>query len=545
MEPRLLKGYRAGDTAVLGELYRAWRVRVEDFLACGFSFQSQGEAKRFPGLSPGPELDDAVAETFRRALGPSARRNYDPAHSFEGYLLTIARNQVLELRRRTGRRRRRDGAWAQQEQSGTSSVSGVMNPEDEALLAEVRQKLTEGLGSLEVEQRALAQWLLEGRSQRDIAQGLGLRRSEVRRMIHQLRRSLGGSLKRRGVSPNEALSWLEARSGLSRSVGWTTGWRSSALSGVESSQVGVSLALPARFGSYLLLEKIGAGGMAEVFKAKKLGLEGFERFVAVKLMRPAVARRPDLVSMFIDEAKIAAQLDHRNIARILELGRHHGVYFIAMEYIEGRDLAWIWSAMRARRLSPDIDLACYVASEVAEALDVAHHGVRSAGRALGVVHRDISPRNILISHNGEVKVIDFGLAKAAMESSSTQDRRRKGTLRTMSPEQLRGEEVDGRSDLFSLGVVLYELLTLERLFDSRVDLETLAQRRADEVLPPSVLNPGIPRDLESLVLRSLAPAREGRFQSAAAMADALTRFMRHRDGRYGAKRLTRTLQALG
>ncbi len=543
----LLEPYRCGDDEALAAIYQRYKARVERFLSSGFVFNSGSKVCCFRGFESHGDLDDAVAETFKRALGPAAREGYDPAYSFERYLLRIARNWVLQHMRTERRAENRSQSLAHF--SSLTPLSGVtpaplLNPEEEAALTQVRQKLADSLDELEATERQLIDWLLEGRSQRDIARLSGLSRNEVRTLVYGLRRRLRRSMSQRGVSTGEALAWLDARSGLSRSVSWTTEWRPGSMSALGVARSIRSLALPARFGSYLLVEKIGEGGMAEVFRAKKLGLGGFERFVAVKLMRPEVASRPTFVSMFIDEAKIAAQMTHRNIGQILELGRHQGVYFIAMEYIEGLDLGSVWDTMRQLQSVPDLNLACYVAMEVAEALDHAHHGQDASGRPLGIVHRDVSPRNILLSNIGEVKVIDFGLAKAAIQSGSAQGGQRKGTLRYMSPEQLRGDEADGRSDLFSFGAVLYEMITLKRLFRARGDLAAMAAERSMEVLPPSIYNPDIPRPLEDIVLKALAPRPEDRFGSAGQMGESLRALIRARSLHYGSKELARALHRL-
>ncbi len=539
-DARLLERFRLGDAEVLAAIYRHYRAQIERLLSGGFAFQSQGSLRQFRGFDSRADLDDAVAETFRKALGPTARKNYDPrAASFERYLTTIARNQAIGHLRRS----QREKTWSQTliQSSCVTQLSGVtpaplMSPEDEAHLAQVRQSLALALDALAPEDRRHVELLLEGRSQREIASLLGVGRGEVRQDIYRLRRQVERALEVAGVPPTEVLRWLDARGGQSRASGFSMDWRSGSWV-TEGGRGSRPLELPARFGSYLLIEKIGEGGMAEVFKAKKIGVEGFERFVAVKLMKPEVARRQAFVSMFIDEAKLAARITHRSIGQIFELGRHEGVYFMAMEYIEGQDLQALWTALRRLRRPPNLFMACYIAAEIAEALDYAHSRFDVAGRPLSVVHQDVSPRNVLIGAKGEVKVIDFGLAKAAIQSSSSpQAGLRRGTLRTMSPEQLRGQDVDGRSDIFSLGVLLYELLTLERLFTGQGDTESLLAERA-EVLPPSVTHPEISPEIDAIVLRALAPDPADRYQEAGALADALRQLARAHEVHFGAKEL--------
>ena len=227
---------------------------------------------------------------------------------------------------------------------------------------------------------------------------------------------------------------------------------------------------PDRFGQYEILEKIASGGMAELYKAKRTGVEGFQKIVAIKKILPHLADDEEFVTMFADEAKLAAQLNHPNIIHIYDLGKiQAGGYFIAMEYVDGRDLRGRSSSRRHATLGVPlpVPLAVYIASKVASALDYAHRRRDAEGHELNIVHRDVSPQNILISYEGDIKLCDFGIAKAASKASKTQSGALKGKIQYMSPEQAWGKPIDRRSDLFSLGVVLHELLTGERLFRGR------------------------------------------------------------------------------
>jgi serine/threonine protein kinase len=206
---------------------------------------------------------------------------------------------------------------------------------------------------------------------------------------------------------------------------------------------------PIPFGKYLLLERINVGGMAEVFKAKAFGVEGFERLVAVKRILPSIAEDQEFITMFVDEAKIAVQLTHANIAQIFDLGRVGDSYFIAMEYVHGKDLRAIFDRARKRGETVPVPMACYVAMKICEGLDYAHNKKDAAGRDLHLVHRDVSPQNVLLSYDGEVKVIDFGIAKAAGKAGKTQAGILKGKFGYMSPEQVRGLPLDRRSDIFA------------------------------------------------------------------------------------------------
>jgi len=253
-----------------------------------------------------------------------------------------------------------------------------------------------------------------------------------------------------------------------------------------------ALKKPVPFGKYYLLERINVGGMAEVFKAKTFGVEGFERLLAVKRILPNIAEDEEFITMFIDEAKIAVQLQHANIAQIFDLGKVDDSFFIALEYVHGRDLRSIFDRMRNKAESLPIAMACYVTMQVCEGLDYAHNKRDAQGRELNLVHRDISPQNVLIGYEGECKLIDFGIAKAAGKASKTQAGILKGKFGYMSPEQVRGLPIDKRSDIFAVGIVLYELLTGERLFIGESDFSTLEKVRNVEIQPPSSYNKKIP-----------------------------------------------------
>ncbi len=272
---------------------------------------------------------------------------------------------------------------------------------------------------------------------------------------------------------------------------------------------------PDRFGQYEIIEKIASGGMAELYKAKRTGVEGFQKIVAIKKILPHIADDEEFVTMFADEAKLAAQLNHPNIIHIYDLGKiQAGGYFIAMEHVDGRDLRSIEESAHAHSVQLPVSLAVYVASKVASALDYAHRRRDAEGNELNIVHRDVSPQNILISYEGDIKLCDFGIAKAASKASKTQSGALKGKIQYMSPEQAWGKPIDRRSDLFSLGVVLHELLTGERLFRGDTDMNVLEKVRSAEVLPPSRLNPEVPANLDAVVLKALAREPDERYANA-------------------------------
>ncbi|MGM0597089.1 MAG: protein kinase domain-containing protein [Myxococcota bacterium] len=282
---------------------------------------------------------------------------------------------------------------------------------------------------------------------------------------------------------------------------------------------------PRPFGKYYLLERINVGGMAEVFLAKSFGSDGFEKLVAIKRILPNIAEDEEFIKMFIDEAKISVKLNHPNIAQITDLNQENGVYYIAMEYVHGKDARSIFEKCRSSRKPMSLAQACFIIMKVCEGLDYAHNKKDSNGNQIGIVHRDISPQNVLVSYEGDVKIIDFGIAKAAGKASKTQAGILKGKFGYMSPEQVRGLPLDRRSDIFSLGIVLYELLTGERLFVGESDFSTLEKVKNVEILPPSTYNTKIPEQLEQIVLKSLAKNVEERYQTASEMHDELQAFM--------------------
>lgn len=277
-----------------------------------------------------------------------------------------------------------------------------------------------------------------------------------------------------------------------------------------------------QFGRYELLRRVGAGGMAEVFKAKTFGPEGFVKDVVIKRILPAFSEDPDFVRMFINEARLAARLQHANVVQIFDFNQVDGVYYIAMEWVDGTDLRRITNRSRRRAMPVPIRAAIHVGVETLKGLHYASTR-RDGGKPLKLVHRDISPHNLLVSFSGEVKITDFGIAKVAALASSTRTGMLKGKLGYMSPEQASGEVLDARSDLFSLGIVVWELVTGRRLYQGDSEAELFAQVKRAQVPPPSSIQQDIPRELEQLLMRMLDVRRDGRFADA---ADALEEFGR-------------------
>jgi TonB family protein len=271
---------------------------------------------------------------------------------------------------------------------------------------------------------------------------------------------------------------------------------------------------PGAFGRYQLLQKIGAGGMAEVFKARMSGEQGFEKIVAIKRIVPHMATNADFVTMFVDEAKLAAQLNHNNITHIYDLGKVDAWHYIAMEYVEGKDLRTLLKLAKEKGFPLPAELALFIASKIANALDYAHRRPAPDGSELNLVHRDVSPQNILLSDEGDIKLCDFGIAKAASKVSTTMSGALKGKLQYMSPEQAWGKRLDRRSDIFSLGSVLFEMLTGAPLFQGETDMSVLESVREGDVATPSSRGAEVPRRVDQIVLKALAKNPQERYQNA-------------------------------
>ncbi len=279
------------------------------------------------------------------------------------------------------------------------------------------------------------------------------------------------------------------------------------------------------FGRYELLKRIAAGGMGEVYLARQAGLEGFEKLLVVKVLLPNLAEDSEFIAMFLDEARIAARLDHPNIGQIYDLGEVDGAYYIAMEYIRGDDVVRLWKQARLKKKPVPMALAARIAADAAAGLDYAHKATGADNEPLNLVHRDVSPQNILVTFDGGVKLIDFGVAKAAGRMSHTTTGTIKGKYAYMSPEQISGGDIDHRSDVFALGVVLYEMLTSVRLFKRDTEVATLQAVSACDIPPPASLNPNIDPMLSGILLKALAQDRGDRYEDAQAFRMALEEWM--------------------
>jgi eukaryotic-like serine/threonine-protein kinase len=282
--------------------------------------------------------------------------------------------------------------------------------------------------------------------------------------------------------------------------------------------------LPVRLGGYTLVELLALGGMAEVYLAKQQGPEGFSRMLVIKRLRPHLVQDERFTQMFEREAKLAADLQHPNIVRIDDLGEDHGIRFIAMEYVDGLTLQRLAQRFWRNGKSIPMQLAVVAIADAALGLHYAHSFLNSDGSPRLLVHRDISPDNLIIDRNGVTKVLDFGVAKAAGSVSVTRAGEVKGKVPYMAPEQLHGRPLDGRSDLYSLGATLYWLLTGRRPFSADTDVEMMHKIAQDEPVSPRELNPEIPAPLEAIILRLLAKEPSARFSSGDELAEALQAF---------------------
>jgi serine/threonine-protein kinase len=282
-----------------------------------------------------------------------------------------------------------------------------------------------------------------------------------------------------------------------------------------------------RYGRYQLIEQIGRGGMAEVFRAVADGSEGFRRVFVIKRIRPEKSDSPEFIQMFCDEARISALLNHPNIVQVYDFGQIAGSYFMAMEYLAGKDLSSVLRALRAAHGSVPPPIAAHVAREVAMGLHHAHTLVMPGGTPGQIVHRDVTPSNVMVLRTGAVKILDFGIAKAAAmaRQADTQNGRVKGKLAYLSPEQVRAEDLDGRADVFALGVVLWEMLTGQRLFPGENEFQTMRNVLVAPVPKPSSKRPDVPAALDAVVARALERDPPARYQSAQAMAEELERYL--------------------
>ncbi|MFI5290963.1 MAG: serine/threonine protein kinase, partial [Polyangia bacterium] len=269
-----------------------------------------------------------------------------------------------------------------------------------------------------------------------------------------------------------------------------------------------------RLGKYEIVKRLATGGMAEIFLARVSGLPGFQKMVVIKRILPQLATKSDFIEMFLDEARIAATLQHPNVVQMYDVGVVDGNYFIAMEYLHGEDVRSLMKALYKKEEKLPLEHALNILIGISSGLHYAHEKVGFDGKPLNIVHRDVTPQNIIVTYEGGVKLLDFGIAKASNRFGETRFGTLKGKVPYMSPEQCRGDPLDRRSDIFSLGIMLYELTLGRRLYRGKSDFEILKQIVEGTVTPPSELDPGYPPALEKIVLRALEKERDKRFQTA-------------------------------
>ena len=303
-----------------------------------------------------------------------------------------------------------------------------------------------------------------------------------------------------------------------------------------------TLQLGTHLGPYYLVKLIAIEGMAEIYLATTKGVEGYEKGLALKVIHPDYADDNRFVQMLVDEAKLAVQLNHPNIAQTFDLGRIGHAYFISMEYVDGADFFNMLKLTSEQGRAFPVAAALLIVHEALRGLEYAHRKRDAEGQALSIIHRDVSPQNILISRMGEVKLVDFGIAKAANVSTKTRSGVIKGKLVYMSPEQSWGQEVDQRSDIYSAGIVLYEALTGGSLYLEKDPIKLLEMvRQAAIPVPSTRRGPEITPELDALVMRALQPKPDGRYGSAQEFADALAAYLATHHANFSAHELSRLL----
>lgn len=272
---------------------------------------------------------------------------------------------------------------------------------------------------------------------------------------------------------------------------------------------------------YKVLEKIASGGMAEVFRAESAGLEGFKKIVAIKRVLPHLSEKKQFMGMFLDEARVSAQLSHSNCVQVFDIGVGDNTYFIVMEFVDGADLKSVIEHRKRVGNSIPLEEACLICVRICEGLAYAHGRTDSKGQCLGIVHRDMSPPNVLITRWGEVKIVDFGLAKANSQLEKSEPGIIKGKFSYLSPEAADGKPIDGRTDLFAVGIILWELLANRRLFLGETDIETVRLVQAATVPDIRQFNPAVPRELCNVLAKALAQSPDNRYQTAREFGQAL------------------------
>ncbi len=302
---------------------------------------------------------------------------------------------------------------------------------------------------------------------------------------------------------------------------------------------------PLMLGPYELLQRIATGGMGEVYLARRAGPHGFQKVVAVKRILPQLAQDADFVAMFVDEARVCARLAHPNIVQVFDFGEHDGELYMAMEYVDGTTAARLVRAAASRGEEVPLDAALYIALGVLRGLDYAHNARDDDGKPLALVHRDVSPGNVLIDRSGAVKLTDFGIARAAEIERRTDAGQLKGKLGYMSPEQVVGRELDARSDLFTVGIALAELVMLRPLFSGPSEIDVLMHIRDADLSVLDRAGSRVPDDVRAVLFRALARDRALRYPTAAAFAEGIEEILRRRRLQVGPAKLAAWVERLG
>ncbi|WP_437963278.1 protein kinase [Sorangium sp. So ce260] len=281
---------------------------------------------------------------------------------------------------------------------------------------------------------------------------------------------------------------------------------------------------------YRVIERLASGGMAEVFLAESAGIEGFKKQVAIKRVLPHLSEKKRFIAMFLDEARLSAHLSHSNVAQVFDIGVGDNAYFIVMEYVDGADLKAVLESMRKAGRTLPVESAVFITAKLCEGLTYAHELRAADGHPLQIVHRDMSPPNVLITKYGEVKIVDFGLAKATSQLEKSEAGIIKGKFSYLSPEAAQGLEVDHRTDIFAVGAILWEMLSGKRLFLGDTDYQTVKLVQQAQIPPLSEINKAVPPELDRIVARSLAREPGDRYGSAREFGRDLTTFL-YRFGR--------------
>jgi serine/threonine-protein kinase len=278
---------------------------------------------------------------------------------------------------------------------------------------------------------------------------------------------------------------------------------------------------------YRVVEKLEAGGMAEVYRAESEGLQGFRKQVAIKRVLPHLSEKKKFISMFLDEARLSAQLSHSNCVQVFDIGVGDNAYFIVMEYVDGGNLKGISETLKKQGKSFPVQIAVFIAIEICKGLAYAHEARDATGAPLQIVHRDMSPPNVLVTKYGEVKIVDFGLAKASSQLEKSEPGIIKGKFSYLSPEAAMGQEVDARTDIFAVGIILWELLTGQRLFLGDTDFQTVKKVQQAVVPPSASINKDVPPELEKILSKALARDPAQRYSHARDLGQDLSRFLFH------------------